>query len=130
MAGKWIDNLIDIWNKLTAGISTTGSPYSQPNDLVENDAIIVAAGTQLIDIELDMNNLTQANTVREYVQVDGANYRMISAKVFPTDFDAGTKAVLVSFPQKGQLYKITMQSSVLEGAARNVPYRIMTRDYS
>ena len=117
----YIDNLL-------AAVSVVGSPYSQPNDLVENDAIIIAAATHLVDIEMDMFNLAQANTVREYVMVDGANYRQISAKVFPTDFDTGTKCILLSFPQKGQLYKITMQSSVLEGIARNVPYRIMYRD--
>ena len=126
----WTDARAAFLDNLVATISVVGSPYSQPNDLVEHDAIVIAAATQLVDIELDMINLTQANTVREYVQVDGATYRQISAKVFPTDFDTGTESVLFTFPQKGQLYKITMQSSVLEGGARNVPYRIMTRDLS
>ena len=115
-------------DNLAAAVSVAGSPYSQPNNLIENDAIIVAAATQLVDIELDMVNLAQANTVREYVQVDGVNYRQVSAKVFPTDFDTGTKAVTLSYAQKGQLYKVTMQSSVAEGAAKNVPFRVMTRD--
>ena len=54
----------------------------------------------------------------------------ISAKTFPADFDTGTKAITLSFPQKGQLYKITMQASGVEGAARDIPFRILTRDLS
>lgn len=117
-------------DNLAAAVSVVGSPFSLVNNLLEQDAIIIAAATQLVDIELDMSNLAQANTVREYVQVDGVNYRQVSAKVFPTVFDTGTKAIILSFSQKGQLYKVTMQSSVLEGVAKNVPYRIMTRDLS
>jgi len=117
----YLDNLLAV-------VSTVGSPFSLVNNTDEQDAIIVAAATQLVDIELDVNALTQSNTIREHVQVDGANYRQISAKVFPTDFDAGTKAIILSFPQKNVLYKITMQASVLEGIARNVPYRILYRD--
>ena len=141
MGNNWIDNLKDLWDRLTptraanlenliGTVSTVGSPYSQPNNLVEHDAIIIAAATQLVDIEMDMSNLAQTNTVREYVEVDGANYQQISAKIFPTNYDAGTKVVTFSFPQKNVLYKITMQSGVLEGGAKNIPYRIMTRDLS
>jgi hypothetical protein len=111
-------------------VSTAGSPFSLVNNLLEQDAVIIAAATQLVDIELDLNTLTQINTIREYVKVDAANYRQISAKTFPADFDTGTKAITLSFPQKGQLYKVTMQASGVEGAARDVPFRILTRDLS
>jgi hypothetical protein len=123
-------SIISIISHLTGIVSTTGSPFSLVNNLLEQDAIIVAAATQLVDIEIDVSNLTQINTIREYVQVDGATYRQISAKAFPTAFDTGTYAITLSFPQKGQLYKVTMQASVLEGVARNVPFRIMTRSLS
>ena len=119
----YIDNLLGV-------VSVAGSPFSLVNNILEQDAIIVAAATQLVDIELDMSNLTQANTVREYVQTDAANYRQISAKVYPADFDTYTKCVVLSFPQKNVLYKVTLQASVAEGVARNVPYRILTRDLS
>lgn len=115
----YLDNLI--------GTVTTGT-FSLVNNTLEQDCLVIAAATQLIDIELDMNNLTQTNTVREYVQVDGVNYRQISAKVFPTNFDTGTKCVVLSFPQKNSLYKITLQASVLEGIARDVAYRYIRRD--
>lgn len=116
-----LDNLLGV-------VSTVGSPFSLVNNVLEQDVIIVAAATQLVDIELDVNALTQNNTIREYVQVDAVNYRQISAKVFPTNFDTGTKAITLSFPQKNALYKVTMQASVLEGIARDIPWRQLRRD--
>lgn len=115
----YLDNLI--------GTVTTGT-FSLLNNINEQDCLIFAAATQIIDIELDMNNLTQNNTVREHVQVDGVNYRQISAKAFPTNFDTNTKCVVISFVQKDSAYKITLQASVLEGVARNVPYHYIRRD--
>jgi hypothetical protein len=105
---------------------TTGT-FSLLNNTDEQDVIVVAAATQAVDIELDMSNLTQVNTVREYTKVDGANYRQIAAKTFPTDFDSGTKAILLSFTQKDSLYKVTLKASVAEGAARDIPWRQMVR---
>ena len=115
----YLDNLI--------GVVTTGT-FSLVNNANEQDALIIAAGTQLVDIELDMNTLAQTNTVREYVQTDGANYRQVSAKVFPTVFDAGTKCVILSFTQKNSLYKITLQATIAEGAAKDIPWRKIVRD--
>jgi hypothetical protein len=108
------------------GTVTTGT-FSLLNNTDEQDVIVVAAATQAVDIELDMSNLTQVNTVREYTKVDGANYRQIAAKTFPTDFDSGTKAVLLSFTQKDSLYKVTLKASVAEGSAKDVPWRQMVR---
>jgi hypothetical protein len=82
----YLDNLLGV-------VSTTGSPFSLVDNLNEQDTLIVAAATQLVDIELDLNTLTQICTIREYVKVDAANYRQISAKTFPADFDTGTKAI-------------------------------------
>jgi hypothetical protein len=115
----YLDNLI--------GTVATGT-YSLPNDTNEHDALTFGAATQLVDIELDMNNLAQNNTVREYAQVNGSNYRQVSAKVFPTDFDTNTKAVIITFVQKNAPFKITLQAAVAEGSAKDVPYRYITRD--
>jgi len=117
----YLDNLI--------GTPVTGT-FSLVNNILEQDFLIFAAANQIIDLELDMVNLAQINTVREYVQTDGATYRQISAKAFPTAFDAGTTCVIISFVQKNSLYKITLQASVLEGGAKNVPYRYIVRDLS
>jgi hypothetical protein len=108
------------------GTPSTGT-FSLVNNVNEQDARVVAAATQLVDIELDMVNTTQLNTVRIYSQVDGANYRQIQARVFPTDFDTSTKMVTISHPQKNALFKVTLQASVLEGVARDIPWRQMVR---
>ena len=113
---------------LTATIST--GTFSLVNNILEQDCLIFGAATQQIDIELDMSNLTQVNAAREYVQTDGANSRQISNKAFPTAFDSGTKTVLFSFIQKGSAYKVTLQASVLEGGAKNVPYRYTVKPLS
>lgn len=105
---------------------TTGT-FVLVNNANEQDCLIFAAANQLIDIELDMVNLTQLNTIRQYEQVDGANYRQIAAWTFPTQFDAGTLTVDISFAQENALYKVTLQAIVAEGAVRNIPYRHMTR---
>lgn len=134
-----IEGATTLHNKLTAaragyldnliGTPTTGT-FSLVNNIDEQDALVIPAGNRITDIELDMVNLAQINTIREYVQVDGANYRLISAKIFPTSFDAGTKCVTLSFTQKNSLYKVTLQASVLEGAAKDVKYRYIVRDLS
>ena len=108
------------------GLTQTYASYTQPNDLNENDAIVIAADRQELDIKLDCSALTQANTIREYVVV-GVVSCQISAKIFPTDFDTGAKSVILSFVQDAGEYRITMQSNVLEGAIRAIPYRIMRR---
>jgi hypothetical protein len=102
--------------------SSVGSPFALPNGLLEQDAIVVPAATQLLDIEMDLTNLTQITTVCEYS--DSVKFTQAA---FPTDFDTNAKKVMISHPQKGLSYKITLTSTVAEGAIRNVPFTIMTR---
>ena len=71
-------------------------------------------------MKFDMSNITKNTIIREYAPV-GASDLQVSAKVYPTDFDPGTKCVEVSFKAGSRRYEITMQSSELEGAAREVP---------
>jgi hypothetical protein len=115
----YLDNLI--------GTVTPGT-FSLVNNANEQDCLIFNAATQQIDVELDMSNLVQINTVREKVQVDGAAYRQISAKAFPTAFDTDTKCVILSFVQKNSAYKITLQATGAEGSDKDVKYRYIVRD--
>jgi hypothetical protein len=108
-------------------VSTAGSPFSLPNDVAEHTVLAFTAAQQLVNVELDLSNLTQINTIREYVQVDATNYRQLSAKTYPTNYDPGTYAAILDYVQKGVLYQITMQAAVAEGAIRAVPYRYYTR---
>jgi hypothetical protein len=107
--------------------TVTTNTYSLPYDNAEHDAITFPAAYQQIDIEIFMNNLATNNTVREYVNDLAVTPQQISAKIFPTNFDTGTKAVTISFIQKNAAYKISLQAVGDEGGAKNVPYRIMTR---
>jgi len=115
-------------DKISASV-TTGT-YSHPNDTNEHDVLVFNAAIQDIEISLDVNALTQNIEIREYEAVDGTNYRQISFKTFPTDFDTNTKVILISFKQKNRNYKITFKSTVAEGAARNIPYVYRTEDRS
>jgi hypothetical protein len=107
---------------LVGVISTAGSPYSLPNDVNEHTVISLAAAQQLAAVEIDLTNLTQNNTIREY-----SNGQQISAKLWPTSFDAGTKRYVSSMIQQNAIYAITMQASVLEGAPRNIPFTAYTK---
>jgi hypothetical protein len=106
------------------GVVTTGN-FNLADNVLQQDCLIFVAADQKIEVELDLNTLTQINTIREYVQTDGVNYRQISARVFPNQFDNATKPVIITFTQKNSLYKITLQASVAEGAIRAIPYRYM-----
>lgn len=136
MANSWKQNLIDLWGRLTAARAgyldnlhgvVTAAVYSHPDSVAEQDALIFAAAQQEISLRLDFVNLAQNTTIREKEQIDAATYRQLSAKIWPTDFDAGTISIDIKFTQANALYKITLQSAVLEGGAKNIPYRYEVR---
>ena len=131
-----IENLVDdLETRLTAaragyldnltGTVTNGT-YSHANNTTENDVLVFAAAKLKIDLFLDMVNIAQSTTIREYIKVDGTTYRLISQKVFPTDFDTNTKAISISFEQPNRDYKVTFQSGTAEGSAKDVPYTYIT----
>lgn len=96
--------------------------YTHPNDTSEHDVLEFTADTQDIFISLDVSALTQPTEIREYEKIDGTNYRQISLKTYPDDFDSGTKAITIYFKQKNKDYKVTLKSTVAEGASRDIPY--------
>jgi len=113
----YLDNL--------TGTTATGT-YSHANNTNEQDVLEFAASKQKVDLYLDMVNITQTITIREYIKVDGATYRQLSEKVYTTDFDTNTKAISISFEQPNRAYKITLQSGTAEGSAKNIPYAYIT----
>ena len=96
--------------------------YTHPNDTTEHDVLEFSAETQDIHISLDVSALTQPVEIREYEKIDGTNYRQISLKTYPDDFDTGTDAITIYFKQKNKDYKVTLKSTVAEGASRDIPY--------
>ncbi len=123
-----IDTIKGYTNNLVATV--TNGTYTHANNTNEQDLLIFAAATQDINLYLDMVNITQTSTIREYIEVDGATYRQLSAKVFPTDFDTSTKSISLSFKQPNRDYKITFQSSIAEGSAKDILYSYRTESRS
>lgn len=111
------------------GAAEQSGTYAHANGVGEATGLEVTPPqvTEYDGILFDMNNLTQTTTIRVYAKVDGTNYRLMHSAVFPTDFSANTKSVWVALFQTAQMWKVTFQSSVAEGAARNVPYRYIKR---
>lgn len=105
----------------------SSSAYAHQIGVAEADAIVFAAAVQEIEVRFDMNALLQITTVREYEQINGADYRLITSRIFPTDFDPGCTAVVVAFKQANAIYRITFQSAVAEAGIISVPYRQIAR---
>ena len=117
----------DGWLVLGQGGNTIKSvpvagTYTHPNDTNEHDVLEFSAETQDIFISLDVSALTQPVEIREYEKIDGTNYRQISLKTYPDDFDTGTDAITIYFKQKNKDYKVTLKSTASEGASRDIPY--------
>ncbi|GAH86894.1 unnamed protein product [marine sediment metagenome] len=115
-----LDNLLSIEASDTivhpAGVGEQDSLEITPAELTEYAIVL-----------LDFNALTQNITIRVYIEIDGTNERLISSAVFPTDFPTNAKGVPVELWPMSVDWKITLQSAVTEGVARNVPYRYVRR---
>lgn len=77
-----------------------------------------------VRISMDVDSFVQEFTVRTFEKVNGTDYRQLEAKIFPTDYDTGAKAIVIVLDGGGQDMKFTLESSVAEGATRNPPVTI------
>lgn len=115
-----LDNLLSIEASDTivhpAGVGEQDSLEITPAELTEYAIVL-----------LDFNALTQNITIRVYIEIDGTNERLISSAVFPTDFPTNAMGVPVELWPMSVDWKITLQSAVTEGVARDVPYRYVRR---
>lgn len=103
-------------------MATSNATFAHQNNTNEQDVIEIVNGVLPEKVDLDCNALTQVTTFRFYEKVDGANYRLYNAVVYPTDVPTNVKVVPFEWSPKGRDVKITAQSSVVEGAIRNIPY--------
>lgn len=99
-----------------AGTSEEDSLEVTPSELTEYSIVF-----------LDLNALAQTITIRNYIQIDGSNYRLISSAAFPADFPTNAKGIPVELWQLSVPWKITLQSSVTEGSDVDIPYRYVKR---
>lgn len=64
--------------------------------------------------------LVQVATVRVKEKTDGITYETVESGEFPADFDGNL--VVSALNGKGRDMKVTLQSGIAEGAARNIPH--------
>lgn len=86
----------------------------------EQDVLEFVTNNEQIEVTLDVSLLTQNVTVRVFGKTDGITYRLVQSAVHPTDFDGDN--IVLALNGKGRDQKITLQSSVAEGATRNIPH--------
>jgi len=102
--------------------SAVAGTYSHPDDTSEHDVLEFSAALQDISLALDLSALTQPVEIREYEKIDGTNYRQVSFKSFPQDFDFDTDTVLIYIQQRNKDYKVTLKSTTAEEASKSIPY--------
>ena len=101
-------------------ITKTNGTFSLPNGITEQDMLEFVGNDDAIVVTLDGTNLLQTTTITVQEKIDGINYRIIQSKSYPADFSS--VGVKIALDGKGRDQKITLQSSIAEGSAKNVPH--------
>lgn len=94
-------------------------------DNTNEQDVVEFANTNMKHIKsifLDTNALTQEATVRVQVKIDGTNYRTVDETIVLST----AEAVLLNGFSADEHVKVTLQSSIGEGASRDVPYKVVT----
>jgi hypothetical protein len=102
--------------------------FNHPNTTSETDLIEFLTLKKFVVLNLDFINLTQSTTINVYDKIDGTNYRLLSTKIYPNDYDTNIIAVSVILDGGGQDMKITLTSGILEGSARDILADIRKED--
>lgn len=106
--------------------TVTSGTFAFPNGTTEQTIIELTPSvvTYLYNFWLDLNALTQNYTIRVYSKIDGTNYREIEPMTLSNiDYSLG---LVLKEQIINTAWKITIQSTVAEGASRNIPYRYFT----
>jgi len=74
---------------------------------------------------LDLVNMTQDGTIKVYYKIDGTNYREIESFSFTVATDSDGFYIDRTFGFGPNQYKVTYTEGADEGAARNLPYRLI-----
>jgi len=104
----------------------SAGPYSYLDAGGEQDVVVDAATTRRhIWLDFSNRNMTQIGTFRIYLKVNGTNYDLqetIAVTVGGTDLRAFIRDFTVN-----QEWKLTYEEGVDEGAARDIPYNVITQ---
>ncbi len=90
-------------------------------DVVEDTAVT----RRRIFLEFSNRNMTQTGTFRIYRKVDGANYDLYAEQ--PVTVAAGDERAFDAEFTTNQQWKLTYEEDVDEGAARAIPYNVITQ---
>lgn len=118
ISGATASSLLDKLGK--QNITKGDTDHTHTNLTTKQTVKEFVANDDDIKIVIDCNALTQDTTVTIETKTDGANYRINDTAVFPTDFKG--KNVIVNLTGMGLDQKVSLTSTVLEGASRNIPY--------
>ena len=103
--------------------TTVAGTYVLPNDTAEHDVVelLNAAGSAKdFTIRFDLSAITKANfRLRLYFKINDSTYVLHTQNVFGIADDAGQ----FEEPLTAYSIKVTAQSTIAEGATRNVPYK-------
>jgi regulator of PEP synthase PpsR (kinase-PPPase family) len=123
------DSLEAIANAIATHIGLVSVPgtHAHANNIGEQVAITIPAPANVSVVEtiyLDLVNLTQNADIRIYYQIDGANYRVIETFNWTVGMDDGVyfRNIGISNP-----VQVTVQSTALEGAVRDIPWEYILR---
>lgn len=120
LLSRLTDIRASLLDNLTLG--TTQQAVNFPSGLAEETIVTLSPAVRhdYGTLFLDVNELTQTTTVRVYIMVDGANYRLVDIKDYPVDFPAGVEVISIPLPISSEDIRVTFQSAVAEGAARTI----------
>lgn len=94
--------------------------FSHPNTIVETDLVEHLLLTEKINHHFSFRNITQQTLIRVFEKVDGTVYDQLGDTVtFPDDF-GDAKALIIVLDGAGQDMKITLESLVAEGSAKDI----------
>jgi hypothetical protein len=104
-------------------IPTTGT-HTHANNIGEQIVFTITVPEPLImeTLYLDLVNLVQNANVRVYYQIDAANYRVLETFNWTTGMDDGVYFRNIAVNSN---VRVTLQSTTLEGAVRDVEYEYL-----
>jgi len=109
-------------------VGTPGN-FTLTSDLTEHTIVTLTPSSveQMCNFYLDMSALTQNCTLRVYINMTGVGYVEMTSMTLTVA--AGTKGLALKDMIIDTPWKLTIQSEVVEGASRNIPYEYFVNVY-
>ncbi len=125
---NWIQRLKALLDAILGLVNTAEAtgPYSYLDDGLEQDVYEDTAVTRRrIWLEFSNRNMTQIGTFKIYRKVDGANYDLYVTQA--VTIGAGDDRAWDAEFTTNQAWKLTYEEGADEGAARDIPFNVITQ---